>query len=733
MKKRLFAVLLAAVLGLSQVLPVLAAPAAAPAADEAEAARTLAVLNVMVGDGSGDLHLDARVTRAEFTKMAVACSPYADSVGAAARVKPYPDVPRESWYAPYVELARDKELVKGDVSTGRFWPEGNMVLEEAVTLALRLLGYQDSSFSGRWPAGQMAMYRTLKLDRGVTAQQGEAITRRDAMYLFYNLLTCKTAQGQVYAATLGYAVTDGKVDYMAQAKKDLEGPFLAGDGAPDLGFTPRAVYFNGRAADGISWEKDDVWYCNRALGMLWVYRDSVFGTVGALAPTAAEPTSVTVDGRSYPLATDGVKRKLSALGDDPAGSLVTLLLGMDGEAVAAHTVNGPFVAGEAETALPFAPEQTYRDGKPSPAAVPGLYDVYYYDEDAAAVWIYTDRVSGKIDALAPNVLAPTAVTVDGVSYSFQNAALKRRLSALNGKWVGQYVTLLFGMDGGVVEVLTGETVAADYYGVAQSVQKTAEEGEVRSSVTVCCTDGKVRTFQAPGDAEYEAGDLVHIAITAQGAALERAKSAGLTGKVDKAAAQVGSLAFADDLEVLDTFGSAAAAVEPARLAGLTLSWDNVRFYTQNAAGEVDRLILKDVTDVLWDFGYLTSAVEQPAGGLSFTMRYTCLMDGQTKTVTAGNRSWPLEEKSGVAFRLGAGGAVEDAKSMDSAAVTSLTASAAYAGNRAFPLAEGVQVWLEEDGTYYAVEPEDVNAGNYDLTGWYDSRYHEIRVILAEKK
>ena len=70
MKQRLLAGLLAVVLVLG-LAP--AALAAAPA--EEEAAQVLAALDIMVGDESGNLNLGATVTRAEFTKLAVAASP----------------------------------------------------------------------------------------------------------------------------------------------------------------------------------------------------------------------------------------------------------------------------------------------------------------------------------------------------------------------------------------------------------------------------------------------------------------------------------------------------------------------------------------------------------------------------------------------------------------------------------------------------------------------------------
>ena len=42
----------------------------------------------------------------------------------------------------------------------------------------------------------MAMYQSLELNRGVTAGKNDPMTRQDALWLFYNLLTAPTKTGQ---------------------------------------------------------------------------------------------------------------------------------------------------------------------------------------------------------------------------------------------------------------------------------------------------------------------------------------------------------------------------------------------------------------------------------------------------------------------------------------------------------------------------------------------------------
>ena len=189
MKKPLLAGLVSAAL-VAGLMP--ASLAAIPS--EEEAGQVLSALDILVGDENGDLHLDRYVTRAEFTKMVIAASPYRDSAGEAASVSPYPDVPRTHWAAPYVQAAASAGYVSGYLD-GTFHPSANITLAEGVTMVLPLLGYTTEDFTGAYPAGQMAAYHNLGLDEGVTATQNSPMTREDALYLFYNLMTAKTKQG----------------------------------------------------------------------------------------------------------------------------------------------------------------------------------------------------------------------------------------------------------------------------------------------------------------------------------------------------------------------------------------------------------------------------------------------------------------------------------------------------------------------------------------------------------
>ena len=280
---------------------------------------------------------------------------------------------------------------------------------------------------------------------------------------------------------------------------------------------------------------------------------------------------------------------------------------VDTSTVLLSSLKGPFVAVEG-TQLPFAPVSVYRNDKVSDSAELNQYDVYYYSESLQTVWIYTRRAAGRITAVSPSASAPTAVTVAGVSYTLGSAAVTSKLSSLNGGGVGEVVTLLLGMDNEVADVVTGEEADSVFYGVVQTATRSLIEdngADVLQKVSVLCTDGVARTVNVDKSLNYPAGWLVEICVTPEGENVSAIGSKSVSGTVNENATALGSYALADDVQILDTTSEGVAGtVRPSRLSGTRLTSLDVRYYTLNAKGEIDRLILNDVTGDLWTYGVL---------------------------------------------------------------------------------------------------------------------------------
>ena len=280
---------------------------------------------------------------------------------------------------------------------------------------------------------------------------------------------------------------------------------------------------------------------------------------------------------------------------------------VDTSSVLLKSRKGPFVAEEG-TQLPFTPVSVYRNDKTSASAELNKYDVYYYSESLQTVWIYTRRAAGRITAVSPSASAPTALTVAGSTYSLGSSAVASKISSLNGGGVGEVVTLLLGMDNEVADVITGEEADSVFYGVVQTATRSLVEdngADVLQKISVMCTDGIIRTVNIDKSLNYPTGWLVEISVTPEGEQVTAIESKSVSGTINDTATALGDYALADDVQILDTTSEGlAGTVRPSRIAGTKLNALTVRYYTLNEQGQIDRLILNDVTGDLWKYGVL---------------------------------------------------------------------------------------------------------------------------------
>lgn len=413
---------------------------------------------------------------------------------------------------------------------------------------------------------------------------------------------------------------------------------------------------------------------------------------------------------------------------------------VDYTAATLDNVSGPFVAENATPALSFTPETIYRNGDISGSAAIAQYDVYYYNAGLKTLWIYTDRISGKIDALSPSSTAPTSVTVAGVNYTIGSSTAAYKLSVLGGGDVGNIVTLLLGMDGEVVDVLDSNSLTMSYYGVVQSSNRNAnteDDAAVQTNVAVICTDGVARTFSVDEDLSYSTGQLVSVRVSGSEVNIKSLGEKSLSGKVGKNGDKLGDKRLATDIEILDsTKEGDAVAVEPERLAGQTLSSTEVRYYALDANGDIDYLILNNATGDIWSYGIMTDIKNMAQGESgSINMQYTYVMNGASQTINS--KSKYSIERGGVAIRYNSDGSIKQMKNTKSVNLTELGLLTASANNKTYMLADNVQVYLKQNSAYYAADLASINTEKYNLVGYYDdfecSAGGLIRVITAESK
>ena len=711
MKKRILALLLAVCVACSMLI----LPASASGSNTA--VQTAVTLGGLTSDQTANLA--APLTRGALTKLMVAFSAYRESAktqGSTGTL--FSDVGSGSAYAPYVRIAVQQGWISG-YTDGSFRPDNAVTLEEACTAVLKLLGYDVTTLSGTFPAAQLNKANELGLRDNLTKTQGEGMTLEDGAVLLYNALTATTAEGKVYASSLGFTVNNGVVDVSSILLSNVKGPFVAGLG----------------------------------------------------------------------------------------------------------------------TQLPFAPTAVYRNDTVTTDATLNAYDVYYYNETAQTVWIYTRKAAGRITAVSPSANAPTSVTVAGTEYTIASSSVAAQLSALNGGGVGQVVTLLLGMNDEAVSVLTGDAANEVFYGVVQTTSRSLVENsgpDVQQTVAVACTDGVTRSVNVDKQFNYPAGKLVAITVDENGESIQSLETRSTSGTVNAEGTALDNTALASNVEILDTTSEGlAGAVRPSRLSGVTLSGTDVKYYTTNEKGEIDRLILSDVTGDLWEYAaldgiqaatdyagskidekinekvssssstssslagmttttedddqkakqtaldvrnimlpstsdvlyglvdgsivsttwnqltgstdrlasYVLKKVGDNVGGVAGNIidyfasgaNYVCYVNGKQVTYTTSVK-YPVIA-GGVAIGKSADGKKVNAMvQLSPVVVDKLGAGWVMKGDTRYETADDIQVYLWNQGTYYKVSLADLNTQDYKLIGWYDNQGHsagnKIRLLVA---
>lgn len=418
---------------------------------------------------------------------------------------------------------------------------------------------------------------------------------------------------------------------------------------------------------------------------------------------------------------------------------------LDYTALVEENLVGPITRQPGEDlAFSFTPTAVYRNGVEASLSDIGEYDVYYYNENLRTVYAYSSRVVGTYTAASPGVMSPTSVTVAGNTYNLSTSSAAYKLSSMGEFSVGDQVTLLLGMDGTVVDVVSAAVSSDIVYGVVigtgtEDYTDAAGGEHANRTVEVACTDGVVRQYATT--VSYSVGAMVSVSSNNGSLTVKRltAKSAG--GKVSSDGSKVGDLTLAADVEILDSDGNGGyKRVYPSRLAGYTLESGDVAWYAVNDSGQVTHMILDDVTGDIHTYGLLTGVEEtEIEGAMTLIGTYTYLINGQTGTL---NTNVLYNVSVGGARFVYENGAISSMKNLQQVSLSSLTATQASGSNgKTYKVSENVQVYVRTGGVGTGSTLTNLAAlgdtSQYQLTGYYDNLGYsaggQIRVVVAVKK
>ena len=718
----------------------------------------LSSLNIMVGYGDGNFGLDRSVTRAEFTKMAVEASKYRNSVTSRLSVSPFSDVMYDSWYAPYVYTGALNGLIKG-YKDGSFKPDGLITYEEAITVALRLLGYEDSEFEYAWPYGQIGVAEKIGICDNMDSYAGQNQSRGQVSHLFYNLLktTPKNGSGD-YVKTIGHEILSDVVLISSNNETQSvqkgyvftsEGMFKVGDSFDYslIGLRGDAILKDGRIDAFIPNSQNKIIY-------------SIFSSAGDnyTLLRGGEISDYKLD-KDDTLYCETQKTSVGAMmGQFEPGD--TLELYFDKDMREDYIVykkgkfEGPFAVTSSSWINDYgiSPDALVirKGNKVSPAEVK-TNDILYYSATLNVVWAYCNTVVGVYESAEPNQNTPKTITVSGKTYSIEGTGAYNALSSGGTFSYGDTVTLLLGKDGDVAGVVTPYEEKRETVGfvVETGTKKgVTVSGEKYSSdyISIVGTDGVLQQYESARDysSDRYQNSVVRLKFSGGKATASVLKSANsISGTYSYSKKQLGLYTLSADSEILDVITATETEsprwkkVYPQRLDGVSISERDVLYAEITQDNTIKRLILNDVTGDAYTYGIVTGATSNSM----FTSGEYKYFEGPSKyeTSTMG-MAFSVYAGQSVQIRKNAANVVSRLKPLQEyGRVTSLDKTRAAVGNNSYLLSDEICVYTsDEPYGYQAMALSELcdNADAYNITAYYDKTERSggrIRVLLAKPK
>ena len=732
-------------------------------ADTNEVLKLLNELEIMRGDPDGNLRLGDTVTRAEFTKMAVASSDLRHSAASSLSVSPFYDTPYTHWAAPYVRVGVSGGFVSG-YPDASFRPDNSVAYEEAVTIMLRVLGYTDEDFGAAWPAGQLGMAESLDMTDNIeNTAVGSAMSRGDCAALIYNTLRCRKKNAQTELVSIFDVSFVEGATLISTSREDsaIPGDEVFTDAGSfkinsdfnydQIGMRGDIALKNNKTVLGFFPDKeaapDEKYVVYSMLG-----NDVVAYSGGNLEILDIPDSAAAYDGTQR--STFGAVKAGLEMGDviniRRTGGDIDYALINKGGMLGPYTVtaDSSYISGIGMSNS----TKISRGGKNASISDIRANDILYYVPELDMAFVYTNKITGVYENASPNKDNPTEITVSGTTYKVESAEAFIKLSSTGSAAFGDTVTLLLGKNNDVADILTASAGApAEITGYAVAAgTKTYSSGDLKNRsgnyITVITPGGESREYITDRDCADYVNSVVSVSIDSGEAKVSRvSKAPGAGGVFRYERMTLGSNKVASDAKILDvgttdrTMPSLYAVIYPARLDNVNINADKVLYFHKNSAGEIDELILNDVTGDSYTFG-IAKSVQNVSMGLALNGSYTYIVNGTEYSYATSNTIFSISGGSGIRLTSAANpysiSALTELRG--SAGVTSQTNLSC--GGKNYAISPNVQVYEKEsrfEAEYSLIPISDiVGSDGYDLIAYYDKLPENggrIRIIVATKK
>ncbi len=705
----------------------------------------LSKMDILHGDASkgGDYDFYSYLTRAQFAKIAVMASSYKNSVPTGTNTSPYSDVSREHWAAGYIKVAATNRIVTG-YPDSTFRPEATVLLEEAVTIMLKLLGYENSDFGGEWPYGQMGIANNLGLLDNVSATIGSPMTRIDAIALVYNTLNENTKSGNSYLQSLGYQLYEEVVL--------ISSSYQNSNIDSDKVVTSNGTYKVSKNFDfsKVGSKGDMLLKNNKEIAGFFADSKSkeTYVVMGVLSEdiivkngTQSIVLDLTDDTEAY---YNNTKITASTLSQRvKAGDSISVIKDNNNFVkyviVDNQSMEGPLRVTSSNFLSSLSMNANdvtvIKGGNVVSANSVAINDIIYYSKALNTIWAYSERRVGIYEQAIPNQETPTQVVISGNTYELESAEAFSKLSSTGSVKLGQTVTVLLGKDGKIADVLTNGVNSDAVYGYALetgSKEYTLNTEKYLSYyIKIATADGNTHEYET--DKEYPGvrGKVVKISFSDSYAKPTVVSGGGVSGVFNYNGGNFGSSKLSSNVSIIDVKETAVSEngefikVYPLRINGVTIRSEDVLYSDKNSNGEITELILKEVTGDAYQYGMIISASER--GGTTY------LSNGSEKST---GTFFTVKPKTFVRLDL-KGSQVNGIHTINSVGdVKEFTATYIKdSKGNVYTISDTVQVYTVDYNFNYnlsTLTEAVTNSSKYSVTAYYDKKDEDggrVRIIV----
>ena len=719
-----------------------ASPAAAASDTDTELA--MAVFEGLGAFEDGAMNSSDAMTRGEFARLLAYALGKGDEAGSYSRRTMYTDVPAGSDNASYINLVSSEGVLTGN-GDGTFSPDDGITCAAAVTAAIHMLGYTSAEVGTAWPDDYIDLADEIGLSDGLTLSSNSTMTVGQAARLLFNAMRGDTATGASYASQMSDASVSNAI-------------LLSNSASSDLGYNSVKVYANGSS----TYYSQSVSLPGELVGTSGTLLLDSSGSVCGFVPDAASVVQVKVKSATGSgLTTDGgstysisssasvvyrAERYSYATGYIylSSGTTVRLYINSEGEvesvsmptatsgSASVATASGSSALSRFIKELGISSSYTiYKNGEEADVNDLEKYDVATYDAANAAILVSDRRITGALEAVYPSLDAPQTVTVAGVEYSVLESA-QGDFSKLS---LGRTVTLLLTTDAAVAAAETASSYKSDMIGIL--------EENSDGTYTVSLPGGLSVSGELNGGIEDRyIGTLVSVRSSGTGKiSVTPVSDSDVYGRLDLTNKTLGSYDIAAGVAVYEWAGR--GYVTEISLDDIdwttTVGASNVSYAHLNSAGDVDIILLEDVTGSAYTYGLASMSSGDSTFGSSTSLTVTN-SDGSTGALTGASG---VRTGSFIGVAYTAAGAVANTVTLSGKSVErSDFVGSEYVdvNGTLYLLSDDLQVYNSVTGTWYTDSDslgtalEQALAYSEDITVYYDrdaGSGGRIRVVAVE--